>query len=113
MIRNLRHAWSSCPITKISRINRFAGSFLASNNQTCLGCTLNRNFARKDDSSGSFSASSLFKPVPIKQTQDDINVGEEITGSSIDKAELLKILNRFSQQREIRLLCIEHGLDRK
>jgi ATP-dependent RNA helicase SUPV3L1/SUV3 len=72
---------------------------------------VNFSFSRtkKDDS----SRTGLFKPVPIKPTEDDINVGEEITGGSLDKAELLKILNKFSQKREVRMLCFEHGLDRE
>lgn len=61
---------------------------------------------KKDDS----TLSALFKPVPVKPSPDDINIGAELTGS-LDKAELLKILNKFTQRREIKLLCIENGLD--
>lgn len=106
MIRNLRHAVKSFSDSKVTRVNQLNKSFLLSNNRACF----NANFVRtkRDD-----SKSTLFKPVPIKQTQDDMNVGAEITGSVIDKAELLKILNKFSSKREIRMLCLEHGLDRK
>lgn len=106
MIRNLKHVMKALADSNITRINRINRSFLLKNNPACL----NAGFARtkKDD-----STSSLFRPVPIKHSQDGINVGAEITGTAIDKAELLKILNRFSQKRETRLLCLEHGLDRK
>lgn len=61
---------------------------------------------KKDDS----TLSALFKPVPVKPGPDDINIGAELTGR-LDKAELMKILNKFTQRREIKLLCIENGLD--
>ncbi|XP_055692792.1 ATP-dependent RNA helicase SUV3 homolog, mitochondrial [Lutzomyia longipalpis] len=64
---------------------------------------------KKDDSS-SANLSSLFKPVPVKSNPDDINIGAELTGT-LDKAELLKVLNKFSQKREIKMLCTENGLD--
>lgn len=102
MIRNLRHVLKSLNDLKLNRINQLNKSFLTRNNRGCL------NFIRtkKDDS-------SLFKPLPIKPTEDDINVGAEITGSTIDKSELLRVINKFSQKREIRMLCMENGLDRK
>lgn len=61
---------------------------------------------KKDDS----QVSALFRPVPVKPGPDDINVGAELTGN-LDKAELLKILNKFTQKKEIRMLCMENGLD--
>lgn len=63
---------------------------------------------KKDD----INLSSLFKPVSVKSCPDDINIGAELTGT-IDKTELLKLLNKFTQKKEIRTLCIETGLDRK
>ncbi|XP_059620953.1 ATP-dependent RNA helicase SUV3 homolog, mitochondrial [Phlebotomus argentipes] len=63
---------------------------------------------KKDESSSNLSA--LFKPVPVKSNPDDINIGAELTGN-LDKAELLKVLNKFSQKREIKMLCTENGLD--
>lgn len=54
--------------------------------------------------------SSLFKPVPIQSNPDDINIGAELTGK-LDKGELLKILNKFTQKSEIKLLCLEYGID--
>nr|CAH7749505.1 unnamed protein product [Callosobruchus chinensis] len=61
---------------------------------------------KKDDS----SVSSLFIPVPVKSTQDDINVGEELTGT-LNKSDLLKVLNKFYQNKEVRQLLLENGLD--
>lgn len=63
---------------------------------------------RKDDA----NISALFKPVPVKSNPDDISVGAELTGK-LNKAELLKVLNKFTQKREVKLLCFENGLDGK
>lgn len=72
MIRNLRYAFSSLADSSNIRINRLNRSFLLQNNRA--GVTL-RYFSKRDDS-GNYANSSLFKPVPIKPSQDDINVGE-------------------------------------
>lgn len=56
------------------------------------------------------NTSALFVPVPVKPNPDDINVGEEFTGR-IKKQDLLKILNKFYQKPEVRLLASENGLD--
>lgn len=63
---------------------------------------------KKDDA----SVSSLFTPVPVKAkpNPDDINVGAELTGT-LNKADLLKVLNKFYQQKEIKQLLTENGLD--
>lgn len=61
---------------------------------------------KKDDS----SLSSLFVPVPIKPNTDDINVGVELTGN-LNKSDLLKVLNKFYQKKEVKALLIENGLD--
>lgn len=63
---------------------------------------------KRDD----INLSSLFKPVSVKSCPDDINIGAELTGS-IDKTELVKLLNKFTQKKEIRTLCLENGLDCK
>lgn len=63
---------------------------------------------KKDDA----NLSALFKPVPVKSNPDDISIGAELTGK-LDKAELLKILNKFTQKRETKILCMENGLDSK
>lgn len=62
---------------------------------------------KKDD-----NLSTLFVPVPVKPTPDDINVGAELTGR-LNKGDLLKILNRFYQKPEIKQLALENGLDSK
>ncbi|XP_017482881.1 PREDICTED: ATP-dependent RNA helicase SUV3 homolog, mitochondrial [Rhagoletis zephyria] len=54
--------------------------------------------------------STLFKPVPVPRNADEQDVGAEMVGK-LDKAELLKTLNKFTQKREIKALCIESGLD--
>lgn len=100
MIRNLRCAFSSWNKSKFTRINSHTRNILQSNN-----CLLTHARSKKSE--------NLFRPVPIKASEDDINVGAELTGSVINKTELLKILNKFSQKREIRLLCMENGLDGK
>lgn len=107
MIRNLRHVLNTITELNVHRINQIQRSCLLSNRRAAINLGSVRT--KKDDS----NKSALFKPVPIRPTEDDINVGEEITGGSLDKAELLKILNKFSQKREVRMLCFEHGLDRK
>lgn len=61
---------------------------------------------KKDESKGS----TLFKPVPVQTNRCDINVGAELTGK-LDKGELLKILNKFTQKAETKMLCMENGLD--
>lgn len=107
MIRNLRHVAKALAGHNLRRINRVNDGFLLfTTNRVCS----NVNFVRtkKDD-----SQSSLFKPVPIEPSTDDMNYGAEITGKAIDKADLLRVLNKFSQKREVRLLCMENGLDRK
>ncbi|KAF5295532.1 hypothetical protein FQR65_LT19881 [Abscondita terminalis] len=62
--------------------------------------------SKKDDA----TLSTLFKPVLIKATPDDINVGAELTGK-LNKADLLKVLNKFYQLKEIKQLLNENGLD--
>ncbi|KAM3968178.1 suv3 RNA helicase [Aphomia sociella] len=54
--------------------------------------------------------SALFVPVPVKPNADDINIGEEFTGR-LKKQDLLRILNKFYQKPEIRVLASENGLD--
>jgi hypothetical protein len=53
---------------------------------------------------------SVFKPVMVKPNPDDINFGEEIAGK-INKAALLREVNRFFASPEVRALSKEHGLD--
>ena len=63
---------------------------------------------KKDDG----NLSSLFIPVPVQPTVDDIDVGAELTGT-LNKADLLKVLNKFYQSKEIKILLEENGLDGK
>jgi len=65
----------------------------------------------KKSNSNSNTSESLFQPIPIKPNPDDINIGAELTGSTLKKKDLLKILNSFMQKNEIRKLATEHGLD--
>ncbi|KAG8233333.1 hypothetical protein J437_LFUL010883 [Ladona fulva] len=65
-----------------------------------------QNRGKKDET----NVSSLFVPVPVKPNPDDINIGAELTGS-VNKADLLKILNKFYQKKELKLLALENGLD--
>lgn len=101
MHKNFYGVINSMKALRLPRINHYNQRILALN-------SISANFVRtkKDDS-------SLFKPVPIKLSQDDINVGAELTGMSLDKAELLKILGKFSQKNEVRVLCFENGMDRE
>ncbi|KAH8414317.1 hypothetical protein KR215_002993 [Drosophila sulfurigaster] len=56
------------------------------------------------------NVSALFKPVQVQANADDEDVGSELVGK-LEKSELLKILNKFAQKREIKALCSENGLD--
>ena len=104
MLKNIRFAFNSIAESNVIRINRLNRSIL-SPNRICANI---QQRCKKTDPS---ALSSLFKPVEIRPSQDDINVGAEITGVSVDKSEIMKILNKFAQRREIRMLCMENGLD--
>lgn len=56
--------------------------------------------------------SSLFIPVHVKPNPDDINVGEELTGT-LSKTDLLRVINKFYQKKEIKQLLNDSGLDRE
>lgn len=58
------------------------------------------------------NVSALFKPVPIQHNVDEIDVGSELAGK-LEKSAVLKILNKFTQRREIKTLCVDNGLDSK
>lgn len=69
-------------------------------------------FARgKQDNTGddSFKVSRLFKPA-TPRIGTDTSIGAELTGK-IKKSDILRVLNQFSQKKENRSLCLEHGLD--
>ena len=56
------------------------------------------------------NVSALFKPVQVKHNADEVDVGSELAGK-LEKSAILKILNKFTQRREIKALCTENGLD--
>ncbi|KAM7360973.1 suv3 RNA helicase [Cochliomyia hominivorax] len=56
------------------------------------------------------NVSTLFKPVQVQHNADEIDVGSELAGK-LEKAAVLKILNKFTQRREVKALCAENGLD--
>lgn len=64
--------------------------------------------SKKDNS----NLSTLFTPVPVRPTPDDINVGAELTGA-IAKPDLLNVLSKFYQLPEVKQLLSENGLDSK
>lgn len=102
---------SSCKLASIcaSTQNNLLLYRMARNHRFLLNCCSSDLLFRRgkrDDT----NLSALFRPVPIKQTIDDINIGLELTGD-LDKAELLKILNKFTQKKEVKILCMENGLD--
>lgn len=103
MLRNVRYIVSSLTESNVTRINRRILQFnrIAGSQFQCRSKKTNP------------SLSSLFKPLNVKPSKDEGNVGEEITGSKIDKNAITKILNRFVQLSEIRMLSLENGLDSK
>lgn len=110
MLRSLlRPLWyrSSAPVVsqQFRQFHHTSISFKFSHRHN--GCKLyQQRRGKKNDS----KVSSLFKPVPVESNRDDIDIGAELTGK-LDKSELLKILNKFTQKPEIRALCVENGLD--
>ncbi|XP_037946782.1 ATP-dependent RNA helicase SUV3 homolog, mitochondrial [Teleopsis dalmanni] len=66
--------------------------------------------ARHKKNNNAANVSTLFKPVPVRHNTDELDVGAELVGK-LDKSDILKILNKFTQRREIKLLSSENGLD--
>jgi hypothetical protein len=62
--------------------------------------------ASKEKTSNAVNIHTLFKPVPVQPSPDDINLGEEIAGK-INKQSLLKHLNKFFQSPEIRQVAFK------
>ncbi|KAG5670604.1 hypothetical protein PVAND_000854 [Polypedilum vanderplanki] len=102
MFKNVRYILNSVAESNLIRVNRLHKRILIPNSF----CSIVHR-TKKTNS----SLSSLFKPVELKNRQDDINVGAELTGVKIDKSDITRILNKFSQRSEIRKLCIENGMD--
>lgn len=95
--------------------NKLIRRNLLRRNDAIVGCFNSKPcFTRgKQDntSDDSFKVSRLFEPNPVKESTDSI-LGVELTGQ-ISKSDILKVLNRFSQKKENRNLCVEYGLDGK
>ncbi|EDW81570.1 uncharacterized protein Dwil_GK10952 [Drosophila willistoni] len=69
------------------------------------------HLSRKKHESNVVNVSTLFKPVQVDvNPADSEDVGSELVGK-LEKSEILKILNKFTQRREIKSLCSENGLD--
>lgn len=75
-------------------------------------CKHGTNYMQRRTKKSDSKISSLFVPVNVKPNPDDINVGAELTGS-FNKAELLKLLNKFYQKPEVKQLLTDNGLDSK
>jgi Suv3 helical N-terminal domain len=103
MLRNVRHIVSSLAESNATRINSL--------NRRILNLNRIALFQFRAKKTNPSSISSLFKPIDVKPSQDDSNVGAEITGKTIDKNDIARILNRFVQLGEVRMLCVENGLD--
>lgn len=88
MLKNIRYIVTSLAESHAIRITSVQRSLLASN----------RIFEIINRTKKTNGLTSLFKPVEIKNSQDDINIGAEITGTKVDKSEIMKILNRFAQR---------------
>uniref|UniRef100_A0A1B6MUP0 ATP-dependent RNA helicase SUV3 homolog, mitochondrial n=1 Tax=Graphocephala atropunctata TaxID=36148 RepID=A0A1B6MUP0_9HEMI len=73
--------------------------------------TIVRDYSqKKGKNKNSAPVSTLFVPIAVKSNPDDINIGAELTGT-LNKGDLLKILNKFYQKQEIKVLSMENGLD--
>lgn len=88
-------------------LSPFVASVLSSRNGKLGGVGYVFKRSKKHDKS---NPSALFVPVPVKPNPDDINIGEEFTGR-LKKQDLLKILNKFYQKPEVRVLASNNGLD--
>lgn len=104
MLRNVRFIASSLSESNVTRITGVKRILYLNNRFT--------NLQIRSKKTNPASVSSLFKPLEVKPSQDeDQNVGAEITGAKIDRNEISRVLNRFVQLREVRMLCLENGLD--
>lgn len=100
---------SSCKIRGVvvpQKINKLTRTLTVD----CIGFEVGALQARGKSDDAKQNLSSLFKPVQIKPNTDDINVGVELVGK-LNKGDVLQILNQFTQKKQIKDLCKEHGLD--
>ncbi|XP_005092180.1 ATP-dependent RNA helicase SUPV3L1, mitochondrial [Aplysia californica] len=61
------------------------------------------------------SLSSIIQPLsvkPVSRNADDINIGEELTGT-LKKEKLLKVLTKFHSRDKVKKLAFENGLDNR
>lgn len=93
--------------------NRLINRNLLRNNDSIVGWFNSKpSFARgKQDNTGDepFKVSRLFEPTQAKESSDT-EFGIELTGR-INKSDILKVLNKFSQKKDTKSLCLECGLD--
>lgn len=95
-------------VSQCKKVNSLAGvlnigsPFFSSNSR--------RGFSR--DKKVGTNISALFVPGPVQSTASEENVGAELVGT-LNKADVLKVLNKFYQRPEIKQLCTDNGLDSK
>lgn len=104
MLKNIRHILSSVAEANAIRINGL-------NRRILLPNSFSTALQHRTKKTKPATLSSLFKPVEVKQSTEELNIGMELTGLEVSKTDIVKILNRFTQRREIRMLCLENGLD--
>lgn len=86
------------------RRNKSSLLAVSANQSQCTKRLKHKGKGRGDD------ISHLFIPVPIKAREDEINVGEEMAGP-LRKDDILRVLNRFYSNEDIKDLARENGLD--
>ncbi|KAF4533159.1 hypothetical protein B566_EDAN001701 [Ephemera danica] len=94
-------------ISKLRNLQLLTPPAPTSHLPNCVSLVRHVNGKKDDDG---HNLSQLFEPIPVLPTPDDINIGAELTGD-INKADLLKILNKFYQRKEIKNIAKENGLD--
>lgn len=105
MLNHRQKVWSLCAAAQGIYISQ-SKKLLISNSKVIFSASHTRG--KRDNP----NLSTLFTPIPIKPTPDDINVGAELTGA-ISKSDLLKVLSNFYQKKEVKQLLFENGLDSK
>lgn len=76
---------------------------------SCIGKPYIARGKQNDSNDENFKISRLFEPAPVQQSLDS-HIGLELTGK-IEKADILRAINKFSQKKENIELCKEHGMD--
>lgn len=96
----------SC-LYNFNRVKLFEGSRLL--NAGIVRCSSNRRF----DSTDKSNLSDVVVPVAVKVTSnpDDINVGEEITGTKLKSEDVQIVLTQFYRRSPIKTLSSDHGMD--